>query len=150
MITQLLENFIKHYKFSLLPYFDSAWKILFSYSLFPFMSKCFLVLWVNECVCTHKIMMSQADMPTSGNTNLYFEAHKPVFFNKNLYFLKTYTNRLPLPHFIFHLQQCWNQRNTTYTSHGFLPSLMALWSPSCANTPPWKSVFFYFWTPSHL
>ena len=39
-------------------------------------------------------------MPTSGNTNLYFEAHKPVFFNKNLYFLKTYTNRLPLPHFI--------------------------------------------------
>ena len=32
-------------------------------------------------------------MPTSGNTNLYFEAHKPVFFNKNLYFLKTYTNR---------------------------------------------------------
>ena len=40
------------------------------------------------------------DMPTSGNTNLYFEAHKPVFFNKNLYFLKTYTNRLPLPHFI--------------------------------------------------
>ena len=43
---------------------------------------------------------SCADMPTSGNTNLYFEAHKPVFFNKNLYFLKTYTNRLPLPHFI--------------------------------------------------
>ena len=40
------------------------------------------------------------DMPTSGNTNLYFEAHKPVFFNKNLYFLKTYTNRLPLPYFI--------------------------------------------------
>ena len=27
-------------------------------------------------------------MPTSGNTNLYFEAHKPVFFNKNLYFFK--------------------------------------------------------------
>ena len=51
---------------------------------------------------------------------------------------------------IFHLQQCWNQRNTTYTLHGFLPSLTALWSPSCANTPPWKSVFFYFWTPSHL
>ena len=44
--------------------------------------------------------MGNADMPTSGNTNLYFEAHKPVFFNKNLYFLKTYTNRLPLPHFI--------------------------------------------------
>ena len=41
-----------------------------------------------------------SDMPTSGNTNLYFEAHKHVFFNKNLYFLKTYTNRLPLPHFI--------------------------------------------------
>ena len=40
-----------------------------------------------------------ADMPTSGNTNLYFEAHKPVFFNKNLYFFKTCTNRLPLPHF---------------------------------------------------
>ena len=44
------------------------------------------------------------DMPTSGNTNLYFEAHKPVFFNKTLYFLKTYTNRLPLPHF-----QAWEQ-----------------------------------------
>ena len=29
---------------------------------------------------------SLSDMPTSGNTNLYFEAHKPVFFNKNLYF----------------------------------------------------------------
>ena len=43
---------------------------------------------------------TKPDMPTSGNTNLYFEAHKPVFFNKNLYFLKTYTNRLPLPHFI--------------------------------------------------
>ena len=40
------------------------------------------------------------DMPTSGSTNLYFEAHKPVFFNKKVYFLKTYTNRLPLPHFI--------------------------------------------------
>ena len=25
-----------------------------------------------------------ADMPTSGNTNLYFEAHKPVFF-KNIH-----------------------------------------------------------------
>ena len=132
-----------------------------------------------------------ADMPTSGNTNQYFEAHNPVFFNKNLYFLKTYTNRLPLPHFItrifitsivihfmphcpfsphycgvsqlqcavlcriFHSCTCsnaenWNQRNTTFTLHGFLPSLTALWSPSCANTPPWKSVFFYFWTPSHL
>ena len=45
-------------------------------------------------------MKFDTDMPTSGNTNLYFEAHKPVFFNKNLYFLKTYTNRLPLPHFI--------------------------------------------------
>ena len=30
--------------------------------------------------------MLETDMPTSGNTNLYFEAHKPVFFNKNLYF----------------------------------------------------------------
>ena len=82
---------------------------------------------------------SDTDMPTSGNTNLYFEAHKPVFFNKNLYFLKTYTNRLPLPHFI-----------TRIFIYGFHPSLTALWSPSCANTPPWKSVFFYFWTPSHL
>ena len=45
-------------------------------------------------------------MPTSGNTNLYFEAHKPVFFNKNLYFLKTYTNRLPLPHFITRISRC--------------------------------------------
>ena len=89
------------------------------------------------------------DMPTSGNTNLYFEAHKPVFFNKNLYLLKTYTQTGFL-YLIFHLQQCWNQRNTTYTLHGFLPSLTPLWSPSCANTPPWKSVFFYFWTPSHL
>ena len=44
--------------------------------------------------------MVKSDMPTSGNANLYFEAQKPVFFNKNLYFLKTYTNRLPLPHFI--------------------------------------------------
>ena len=137
-------------------------------------------------VFRHLISFTKADMPTSGNTNLYFEAHKPVFCDKNLYFLKTYTNRLPLPYFItrifttsivihfmphcpfsphycgvsqlqcavlcriFHLQQCWNQRNTTYTFHGFLPSLTALWSPSCANTPPRKYVFFYFWTPSHL
>ena len=53
-------------------------------------ASCVLLVWNNH----------NADMPTSGNTNLYFEAHKPVFFNKNLYFLKTYTNRLPLPHFI--------------------------------------------------
>ena len=160
-------------------------------------------LWINKMLSPHRVSPGKfktlknvtllsfesyfwSDMPTSGNTNLYFEAHKPVFFNKNLYFLKTYTNRLPLPHFIthifitsivihfmphcpfsphycgvsqlqcavlcriFHLQQCWNQRNTTYTLHGFLPFWTALWSPSCANTPPWKSVFFYFWTPSHL
>ena len=52
------------------------------------------------CKVKTEIPCHYPDMPASGNTNLYFEAHKPVFFNKNLYFLKTYTNRLPLPHFI--------------------------------------------------
>ena len=176
-------------------------------------------------------------MPISGNTNLYFEAHKPVFFNKNLYFLKIYTNRLPLPHFItrifitsivIHFMPLWKHhfcyvretirrckwhvmfnnilspqclRSDGIVIIGFrwhklqdrLITVLSLritvvfrscnvlcyvvsstcsnaeisgtqrtpcmvfslpWRlyevPSCANTPPWKSVFFYFWTPSHL
>ena len=56
-----------------------------------------------------------ADMPTSGNTNLYFEAHKPVFFNKNLYFLKNIHKQASFTS--FYNSHLYNQHcNTFYAS----------------------------------
>ena len=56
-----------------------------------------------------------ADMPTSGNTNLYFEAHKPVFFNKNLYFFKNIHKQASFTS--FYNSHLYNQHcNTFYAS----------------------------------
>ena len=68
-------------------------------------------------------------MPTSGNTNLYFEAHKPVFFNKNLYFLKTYTNRASFTS--FYNSHLYNQHcNTVFRSCNVLCYVV---SSTCSN-----------------